>query len=82
MKTKSFFLLVAVSLFMLACKKDEPEETKPAETSNKAPTVTLTSPTTGGAGAAPQTETLSATASDEDGTITKVEFYVGTTLVG
>ena len=48
---------------------------------NKAPTVTLTSPATGSTFTAPASVTLSATASDSDGTISKVEFYNGTTLL-
>ncbi|BCB27724.1 hypothetical protein SKTS_26100 [Sulfurimicrobium lacus] len=46
------------------------------------PTVSLTSPTSGQAYIAPASVTLTATASDSDGTITKVEFYQGTTLIG
>lgn len=49
---------------------------------NKAPTVSLTAPVNGASFSAPATITLSATASDTDGTISKVEFYRGTTLIG
>lgn len=48
-------------------------------TSNTAPTVTLATPVV--SGNAPATVSLSATATDSDGTITKVEFYNGTTLL-
>ena len=48
---------------------------------NQPPTVTLTSPTNGSIFTAPATVTLSANASDTDGTISKVEFYNGTTLL-
>jgi regulation of enolase protein 1 (concanavalin A-like superfamily) len=48
---------------------------------NQPPTVALTSPTNGSIFTAPATVTLSATASDTDGTISKVEFYNGTTLL-
>ena len=47
---------------------------------NVAPTVTLATPTV--SGTAPATVSLSATAADTDGTITKVEFYNGSTLLG
>ena len=48
---------------------------------NQAPTVTLTSPTNASTFTAPASVTLSATAADTDGTIAKVEFYNGTTLL-
>jgi RHS repeat-associated protein len=48
---------------------------------NAAPTVTLTSPSNGATFAAPATVTLSANATDSDGTISKVEFFRGTTLI-
>jgi RHS repeat-associated protein len=49
---------------------------------NQPPTATLTSPTEGASFLTPATITLTATASDPDGTIDRVEFYAGTTLVG
>ena len=49
---------------------------------NQAPTVTLTAPANGATFTAPATITVSATASDSDGTVTTVEFYQGTTLIG
>jgi predicted phage tail protein len=48
---------------------------------NQLPTVTLTSPTNGSSFTAPASVTLSATAADSDGTIARVEFYNGTTLL-
>jgi len=51
-------------------------------TANKAPTVSLTSPTTGASYTAPATISLAATASDSDGTISRVEFYNGSTKLG
>ena len=51
-------------------------------TTNAAPTVGLSSPANGASLIAPASVTLSATASDSDGTIAKVEFYNGTTLIG
>jgi len=50
--------------------------------SNKAPTVTLTSPVAGASLAAPASLTLTATASDADGTVKSVAFYAGTQLLG
>jgi hypothetical protein len=48
---------------------------------NTAPTVTLTSPTQGATFVAPANVTLSANASDADGSVSKVEFYNGSTLI-
>ena len=49
---------------------------------NQAPTATLTSPTTGASFIAPATVSLAATASDADGTVVRVDFFAGTTLIG
>jgi hypothetical protein len=49
---------------------------------NVLPSVTLTSPVAGARFTAPAAVSLAASAADTDGTITKVEFYRGTTLVG
>lgn len=51
-------------------------------TQNQAPTVSLTSPANNATFTAPAQITLAANASDADGTISKVEFYAGATLVG
>lgn len=48
---------------------------------NKLPKVTLTSPVDGSAYYSPATFAIAATASDSDGTISKVEFYRDTTLI-
>lgn len=50
--------------------------------SNKAPAVALTSPVAGASLTAPATLTLTATASDADGSVKSVAFYAGTQLVG
>ena len=50
--------------------------------SNIPPTVSLTAPAASAVYAAPATITLTANAADADGTIAKVEFYQGTTLLG
>jgi predicted phage tail protein len=49
---------------------------------NQAPTVSLTSPTSGTTFTAPASIALTASATDSDGTIQKVEFYNGATLLG
>jgi GH18 family chitinase/chitodextrinase len=48
---------------------------------NQAPVVGLTSPAAGASAIAPATFTLNATATDADGSISKVEFYNGSTLL-
>ena len=48
---------------------------------NKAPTVSLTAPASTGTYYAPATIPLAATAADSDGTVSKVEFYAGDTLL-
>jgi GH18 family chitinase len=50
-------------------------------TVNQAPVVSLTSPANGTSYAAPASVIISANASDADGTISKVEFYNGATLL-
>ena len=49
---------------------------------NSPPAVNLTSPSAGATFAAPATITLAANASDTDGSIDRVEFFSGTTLLG
>jgi len=49
---------------------------------NPPPTVSLTSPVSGATYAAPAEISLAATASDANGSVTKVEFFAGSTLVG
>ncbi len=48
---------------------------------NEAPTVTLTGPAAGATFVAPAAVALTATASDTDGTVARVEFYQGSTLL-
>jgi hypothetical protein len=54
----------------------------PPPPTNQPPTVALTSPSAGTSVAAPAMLSLGASASDTDGTIAKVDFYAGTTLLG
>jgi chitodextrinase len=49
---------------------------------NLAPTVSITSPAANASFAAPAAITINATAADADGTVSKVDFYNGTTLLG
>ena len=51
-------------------------------TANQPPTVTLTAPASGSTFTAPATITLSATASDPENRLSKVDFYNGSTLLG
>ena len=53
-----------------------------AVTANSPPTVSLTSPSMGASYFAPATIMLSAAAADSDGTVARVDFYQGTTLIG
>ncbi|BFM42578.1 hypothetical protein CFS9_12190 [Flavobacterium sp. CFS9] len=50
-------------------------------TNNQAPTVNVTSPVNNATFIAPPSITINATAADSDGTISKVEFYNGATLL-
>ena len=49
---------------------------------NQLPAVSITSPANNASFTAPATVTVQATANDADGTISRVEFYRGTTLIG
>jgi hypothetical protein len=49
---------------------------------NQAPTVSLTSPTAGQSFTAPATVNFAATASDSDGSVARVEFLSGSTVIG
>jgi hypothetical protein len=54
----------------------------PSGGTNQPPAVSLTAPANGATFTAPATVTVSATASDSDGTIAAVDFFAGTTLIG
>ncbi|HIH10269.1 MAG TPA: hypothetical protein HA254_06415, partial [Candidatus Diapherotrites archaeon] len=52
------------------------------QSANQSPAVSITSPSSGQTFSAPAAITISANASDSDGTVSKVEFYNGTALLG
>ena len=54
----------------------------PGSEGNVLPTVSLTSPATGTSVVAPASVVVSADASDGDGSVVRVDFYAGTTLIG
>lgn len=56
--------------------------TSTSSSSNQPPSVSLTAPLQGASFTAPASITLSASATDSDGSITRVEFYQGSTLIG
>ena len=51
-------------------------------TSNHSPTVSITNPSNGAAFIAPATITITASPSDSDGSVAKVDFYQGSSLIG
>jgi regulation of enolase protein 1 (concanavalin A-like superfamily) len=53
-----------------------------SSTPNQNPTVGLSSPSNGATFSAPATIAIAASAADPDGTVARVEFYSGTTLLG
>jgi regulation of enolase protein 1 (concanavalin A-like superfamily) len=54
----------------------------PTEPLNQPPTAALTAPANGATFTAPATIDVSASAGDTDGTVARVDFYAGTTLIG
>ena len=54
----------------------------PAAVSNQAPTVSVTSPSAGVSYTAPASMTVSASAADKDGSVSKVDFYADSVLIG
>ncbi len=53
-----------------------------SDDSNVAPAVNITAPTNGAPFIAPANITVNANSTDSDGTVSKVDFYAGTTLIG
>jgi hypothetical protein len=54
----------------------------PPPPANQAPTASITAPTSGSSFSAPASITIAANASDPDGSVTKVEFFQGSTKLG
>lgn len=53
-----------------------------SSSSNQPPSVAIASPTSGATFTAPATVTINANASDADGSVTRVDFYAGSQLIG
>lgn len=84
----SFISILALTVItgVVSCKKksDDPAPATTStktETANQAPTVSITAPSNNTSVSSGTSVTISANATDTDGTITKVEFYDGTTLL-
>lgn len=77
---KLILLSALLATFMIACKKKKEDKSEP-EPANVAPTASISNPANNSSSNA-QNITISATASDTDGSIAKVEFYDGTTKLG
>ena len=81
--TGSFtFSFPAAGTFPYSCTIHGFTGTVTVQGGNVPPSVAITSPVNGATFAAPWTGTIQATASDTDGTVTKVDFFAGTTLLG
>ncbi len=67
----------------VACNGSQPSPSPSGSTpGNRPPTASLTSPTAGQSYTTPATVNFAATASDPDGTVARVEFLNGSTIVG
>ena len=75
-RTIKFIAIAFIFLALASCSKTT------AVVANVSPTVSLTSPADNSRSATPGTFTITATASDADGSISKVDFYNGATLLG
>src|SRR6266705_4542076 len=69
----------ALCAILIACS---PAAHAASPAKDQAPTVALTSPTSGASFFAPATISLAAAASDPDGTVVRVDFFQGNTLIG
>lgn len=71
------FSMLIWSIIVVVCFSSAAEAA-----ANKPPTVSVTAPGNGASYAPPATIVISANALDADGTITRVQFFSGTTLIG
>jgi len=78
--TTSLATAVFDNVSIRAVGPGEPEP--PPPTPNVAPSVTVTAPVSGTTFIAPAATTVSAAASDSDGTVVRVDFYAGASLIG
>jgi hypothetical protein len=76
------FALNGVACTGSTSSSPSPSASSSSSGGNQQPTVTLTSPTAGQTFTAPATVNFAATATDPDGTVARVEFLNGTTVVG
>ena len=70
------------SLLAAKCTFTNVAVRRPAAGGNQSPTVTVTAPASGATFTAPATVTMTASASDPDGSISRVDFYRGSQMVG
>ncbi len=75
---KIMILSLLLTGTMIACKKKKDETADPA---NQAPTVSITAPSHNGESQYMEVE-IAASASDSDGSVSRVDFYDGNTLLG
>jgi hypothetical protein len=77
-----YFVVTAYSAGGESASSNEVDGLAVADPSNQPPSVTLTAPANGTTYVAPATITLTANASDPDGSVARVDFYQGGTVVG
>ncbi|MGM0601590.1 MAG: Ig-like domain-containing protein, partial [Candidatus Rifleibacteriota bacterium] len=68
--------------YLISLSDGSKTDITPSTSSNALPVVSITSPSDGASVEVNNSLTISASASDSDGTISKVEFYAGSTLLG
>jgi YVTN family beta-propeller protein len=78
---KSSILNVATKIIRKSLEKATNKATPPVVVANQPPSISISSPVNGSSFFGGQTITITNNASDSDGTISKVEFYNGNTLL-